>query len=76
MATLIIASISNHSGKTALAAALAVKLGTKDAPVAIGKAALRDSAVESDVVVFEHLMPWNTSAVSYTHLTLPTNREG
>ena len=61
MATLIIASISNHSGKTALAAALAVKLGTEDAPVAIGKAVSRDSAVESDVGVFEHLLPGNPS---------------
>ena len=61
MATLIIASISNHSGKTALAAALAVKLGAEDAPVAIGKAALKDSAVESDVGVFEHLLPGNPS---------------
>ena len=61
MTTLIIASISNHSGKTALAAALAVKLGAEDAPVAIGKAALKDSAVESDVGVFEHLLPGNPS---------------
>ena len=61
MATLIIASISNHSGKTALAAALAVKLGTEDAPVAIGKAVSADSAYESDAGVFEHLLPGNPS---------------
>lgn len=54
MATLIIASISDRSGKTAVAAALAARLGTDDSPVAIGKAAGSDSA---DAQVFASLLP-------------------
>jgi BioD-like phosphotransacetylase family protein len=56
MATLIIASISDRSGKTAVAAALASRLGSDDSPVAIGKASNGDSA---DAEVFASLLPGN-----------------
>ncbi|NQW19180.1 MAG: phosphotransacetylase family protein [Chloroflexi bacterium] len=59
MATLIIASISDRSGKTALSAALASRLGTDDSPVAIGKATGTDSSSEVDSAVFASLLPGN-----------------
>jgi BioD-like phosphotransacetylase family protein len=54
MATLIIASISDRSGKTAVAAAMASRLGTDDSPVAIGTASGSESA---DASVFASLLP-------------------
>lgn len=54
MATLIIASISDRSGKTAVAAALASRLGTDDSPVAIGTGSGAESA---DASVFASLLP-------------------
>ena len=59
MATLIIASISDRSGKTAVAAALAQRLGTEDSRVAIGKASASDSADNADSGVFASLLPDN-----------------
>jgi BioD-like phosphotransacetylase family protein len=63
MATLIIASISDRSGKTAVAAALAERLGTEDSPVAIGKASSGDASGNADAEVFASLLP-NNPAVS------------
>ncbi|HCI85339.1 MAG TPA: hypothetical protein DHV68_00705 [Dehalococcoidia bacterium] len=57
MPTLIIGSISDRSGKTALSAALAAKLGTNDSPVAIGKLSAGDSNGESDASLFASLLP-------------------
>lgn len=59
MATLIIASISDRSGKTAVGAALAAKLGSEDSRVAIGKASGGSSADDSDSAVFASLLPDN-----------------
>jgi BioD-like phosphotransacetylase family protein len=59
MATLIIASISDRAGKTALAAALAVRMGTDGAPVALGKAATGDPASDADAATFASLLPDN-----------------
>lgn len=55
MATLIIASLSDCSGKTAIAAALASRLGSKESPVAIGKAHAGDTS--ADASVFSSLLP-------------------
>ena len=57
MATLIIASISDRSGKTAVAAALALRLGTEDSPVAIGKVSGTQSSNDVDAAVFASLLP-------------------
>jgi BioD-like phosphotransacetylase family protein len=57
MATLIIASISDRSGKTAVAAALALRLGTEDSPVAIGKVSGDQSSNDVDAAVFASLLP-------------------
>ena len=57
MATLIIASISDRSGKTAVAAALALRLGTEDSPVAIGKVSGDQSSNDIDAAVFASLLP-------------------
>jgi len=57
MATLIIASISDRSGKTAVAAALALRLGTEDSPVAIGKVSGAQSSNDVDAAVFASLLP-------------------
>jgi BioD-like phosphotransacetylase family protein len=57
MATLIIASISDRSGKTAIAAALAAHLGTEESPVALGKALSADSSGDADSAVFASLLP-------------------
>lgn len=65
MATLIIASMSDRAGKTALATALAVKMGAKDAPVALGKASGIDADGDSDATAFASLLPKNP-AVSGT----------
>jgi BioD-like phosphotransacetylase family protein len=54
MATLIIASISDRSGKTAVAAAMAARLGTDDSAVAVGTASGAESA---DASVFASLLP-------------------
>ena len=59
MATLIIASISDRSGKTAVAAALAERLGTEESPVAIGKASSGDASGDADAAVFTSLLPKN-----------------
>ena len=61
MATLIIASISDRAGKTAVAAALAVRLGTEESPVAIGKATTGDPSGtgDRDSGVFTSLLPGN-----------------
>jgi hypothetical protein len=59
MATLIIASISDRSGKTAVAAALASRLGTIESPVAVGKASSDGDSGDSDVAVFAGLLPGN-----------------
>ena len=48
MATLIIASISDRAGKSALAAALAVKMGSETTSIALGKASSRDAANDAD----------------------------
>lgn len=55
MATLIIASISDCSGKTAITAALAAKLSTDESPVAVG--AVSDGTADSSV--FANLLPGN-----------------
>ncbi len=55
MATLIIASISDRSGKTAITAALAAKLSTEESPVAVG--AVSDGS--ADTSVFANLLPGN-----------------
>ena len=55
MATLIIASISDRSGKTAIATALASKLSSDDSPVAIGKALGNSSMGDKDAAVFASL---------------------
>lgn len=59
MATLIIASISDRSGKTAVAAALAQRLGTDDSRVAVGRASAGDSSNSLDAEVFASLLPDN-----------------
>lgn len=63
MATLIIASISDRAGKTALAAALAVKMGSENSPVALGKASGGDPSggpgSDADAAVFASLLPDN-----------------
>jgi len=63
MATLIIASISDRAGKTAIAAALAVRLGTYESPVAVGKATAGDPSGDGDrdrdFEVFANLLPGN-----------------
>ncbi|MDA1279127.1 MAG: DRTGG domain-containing protein [Chloroflexi bacterium] len=63
MATLIIASISDRAGKTALAAALAVRMGSENSPVGLGKAsgsATADSTgIFSDASTFASLLPEN-----------------
>ncbi len=59
MATLVIASISDRSGKTALTGALASLLGTPDAPVAVGKASDSESSGDGDAGVFSSLLPEN-----------------
>jgi hypothetical protein len=63
MATLIIASISDRAGKTAIAAALAVRMGNEESPVAIGKATtgdpLGDVDRDRDSGVFASLLPGN-----------------
>jgi BioD-like phosphotransacetylase family protein len=59
MATLIIASISDRAGKTALAAALAVKMASENTPVALGKATIGDSASDADAATFASLLPEN-----------------
>ncbi|MEE8046549.1 MAG: DRTGG domain-containing protein [Dehalococcoidia bacterium] len=59
MATLIIASISDRSGKTAIAAALAARLGTDEAPVAVGKASDGSASGDADAAVFASLLPQN-----------------
>ena len=61
MATLIIASISDRSGKTAIATALASKLSSDDSPVAIGKALGNSSMGDKDAAVFASLLPENPS---------------
>ncbi len=58
MATLIIASISDRAGKTALAAALAVKMGSENAPVALGKAS-GGNAEGADATELAGLLPEN-----------------
>jgi BioD-like phosphotransacetylase family protein len=59
MATLIIASLSDRSGKTAIAAALASQLGSSESPVAVGKAtdADGDASASADASVFASLLP-------------------
>ncbi len=59
MATLIIASISDRAGKTAIAAALALCLGTDESPVAVGKANAGDPSDDGDNGVFASLLPGN-----------------
>ncbi len=61
MATLIIASISDRAGKTALSAALAVKMGSENTPVALGKALGADTAADADLDAarFASLLPEN-----------------
>ncbi|MBT4342229.1 MAG: AAA family ATPase, partial [Chloroflexi bacterium] len=59
MATLIIASISDRSGKTAIAAALASKLSSDDSPVAVGKALGNSPSDDNDAAVFASLLPEN-----------------
>ena len=59
MATLIIASISDRAGKTAIAAALALRLGTDESPVAVGKATAGDPSDDGDNGVFASLLPGN-----------------
>ena len=59
MATLIIASISDRAGKTALAAALAVKMGSENTPVALGKAYSVGTADDADAATFASLLPEN-----------------
>ena len=65
MATLIIASISERAGKTALAAALAVRMGSESSPVALGKAsadrASDDSGIDNDATILAELLPENPS---------------
>ena len=57
MATLIIASISDRAGKSALAAALAVKMGSETTSIALGKASSRDAANDADAATFASLLP-------------------
>ena len=59
MATLIIASISDRAGKTALAAALAVKFGSDNSPVALGKASSTRKGYGADAALFASLLPEN-----------------
>jgi uncharacterized protein len=63
MATLIIASISDRAGKTAIAAALAVRMGTDESPIAVGRATSGDASGdgERDSGVFASLLPGNPS---------------
>ena len=72
MATLIIASISDRSGKTAVAAALASQLGTESSPVAIGKASSAESSNDTDAAVFASLLP-GSPAVSGTVSDIASN---
>jgi len=57
MATLIIASISDRAGKSALAAALAVKMGSETTSVALGKASGPETADDTDADTFTSLLP-------------------
>ena len=57
MATLIIASISDRAGKSALAAALAVKMGSETTSVALGKASGPETAGDTDADMFISLLP-------------------
>ena len=57
MATLIIASISDRAGKSALAAALAVKMGSETTSIALGKASSPDAANDADAATFASLLP-------------------
>jgi len=66
MATLIIASISDRSGKTAIAAALASKLSSDESPVAVGKALGNRSTGDNDAAVFASLLPGNPSVSGAT----------
>ena len=59
MATLIIASISDRAGKTAIAAALAALLGTDGAPAAVGRVSDGSAASDADKAVFASLLPGN-----------------
>ncbi len=59
MATLIISSISDRSGKTAVAAALASRLGSDGSQVAVGRAVSGDASSSSDADVFSNLLPEN-----------------
>jgi uncharacterized protein len=70
MATLIIASISDGSGKTAISAALAARLSTEGAPVALGKA---DGT--ADAGIFGSLLPGNP-AVSGAAADIAANISG
>ena len=65
MATLIIASITDRAGKTALAAALAVRMSSENSPAALGKAFKNGSADDPDAAAFAELLPENP-AVSGT----------
>ncbi len=64
MATLIIASISDRAGKTALAAALAVKMGSEKTPAALGKAVNADTDADDnvDAATFARLLPESPAA--------------
>ena len=66
MATLIIASISDRSGKTAITAALASKLSSDDSPVAVGKALGNTSTSDNDAAVFANLLPTNPAVSGAT----------
>ncbi len=57
MATLIIASISDRAGKSALAAALAVKMGSETTSISLGKASSPDAANDADAAMFASLLP-------------------
>jgi BioD-like phosphotransacetylase family protein len=57
MATLIIASLSDRSGKTAIAAALASQLGSNESPVALGKVTNGDASANADASAFASLLP-------------------
>jgi BioD-like phosphotransacetylase family protein len=61
MATLIIASISDRSGKTAIAAALAARLGSGETPVALGRSSDGDASGDTDAEVFASLLPGSPS---------------
>lgn len=59
MATLVIASISGRSGKTAIAAALASLLSSDDSPALTGKAVTGDAVNDADANAFVTLLPNN-----------------